>query len=187
MNSPFVEPPSHHAGNQNKQTIFCEIQKFFSCISAQLNTVVKYKQINHVNLNSQITLHHINSRLDGENNLSKKLNLIDKSDNVYYKQHIDISKLSSNNYSFNSNNNQSFLVLHVNIRSIQKNLNKLEELLVTINIKPDLIALSETWHNTIIATPYIFHLCQIMNLYRLTFLVIELEVWPFLLKMIVTF
>ena len=130
-----------------------QIKKFCSNISAQINTAVKDKQtdqhsIQDDNLNSQITLHSMNSRLDEEIDIGKKLNLNNYNNNTY-KQHLDVSKLlCKNRYCNSSKNNQRFLTLHVNIRSIQKNLNKLEELLLNTKLKPDLIALSETWHNS---------------------------------------
>ena len=36
-------------------------------------------------------------------------------------------------------------VLHVNIRSLIKNMSKLEELILGMSVNPDLIAISETW------------------------------------------
>ena len=36
-------------------------------------------------------------------------------------------------------------VLHINIRSLIKNMSKLEELMLDMSISPDLISISETW------------------------------------------
>ena len=36
-------------------------------------------------------------------------------------------------------------MLHVNIKSLMKNMSKLEELILGMSISPDLIAISETW------------------------------------------
>ena len=41
--------------------------------------------------------------------------------------------------------NDNFIFLHLNIRSLQKNFNKLQHLLHELTIPPDIIALSETW------------------------------------------
>ena len=38
--------------------------------------------------------------------------------------------------------------MHLNIRSLQKHFHKLQSLLCDVNPTPDLIALSETWHNS---------------------------------------
>ena len=41
--------------------------------------------------------------------------------------------------------NNEFAVLHVNIRSLIKNLDKLKELINAMKMTPDIIAISETW------------------------------------------
>ena len=41
--------------------------------------------------------------------------------------------------------NNEFTVLHVNIRSLIKNLDKLKELINAMKMTPDIIAISETW------------------------------------------
>ena len=61
-------------------------------------------------------------------------------------QHCNIEELSqlSNVYKFSQ---KPFLIMHTNIRSLQKNFEKLQELLCDIIPTPDLIAVSETWYN----------------------------------------
>ena len=59
------------------------------------------------------------------------------------KQNCSIDELNALDISKNY-----FLIIHVNIRSLQKNLCKLHELLYDLKFSPDLIAVSETWHVT---------------------------------------
>jgi len=56
----------------------------------------------------------------------------------------DLQKLLSD-----QTNNNSFTILHANIRSLRKNIGKLEELISQMPINPDIIAVSETWLNTL--------------------------------------
>ena len=48
----------------------------------------------------------------------------------------------------NNSLHKSFFIMHLNIRSLQRNFHKLQDLLCEIKNSPDLIALSEIWQNT---------------------------------------
>jgi exonuclease III len=56
-------------------------------------------------------------------------------------QHCSITELASTL----DDSNYSFSLLHVNIRSIQKNIDKLVQLVYDLGTSPDIIGLSETW------------------------------------------
>ena len=64
-----------------------------------------------------------------------------------YSQHCSINELSSisSRRIFSQN---TYLIMHVNIRSLQHNLHKLQDLICDINPNPDFIAISETWLNS---------------------------------------
>ncbi len=74
---------------------------------------------------------------------------------------------SSNYYSVNKLNNslnmltnkKSISLFHCNIRSLPKNLNLLEELIYSLDVKPDILAVSETKLNdkTVIRQYQFFH------------------------------
>ena len=62
-----------------------------------------------------------------------------------FEQHCNVEEISS----FRPNSiHEPFFIMHINIRSLQKNFTKLQELLSDISPSPDLIALSETWHDS---------------------------------------
>ena len=47
----------------------------------------------------------------------------------------------------NTHFNNSLIIIHVNVRSLNKNFDKLYELITEMKIKPDVIGLTETWIN----------------------------------------
>ena len=61
-------------------------------------------------------------------------------------QHCDLKEALLVNNCYHSSN-KPFFIIHINIRSLQKNFHQLENLLYDFNSAPDLIALSETWHD----------------------------------------
>ena len=87
----------------------------------------------------------ITAQLTVPDNSSNNNGYISKNNNNF-EQHCDINDLSSINNDYNVNN-KCFSIMHVNIRSVQRNLHRLKDLLCKENLYPDLIALSETWHD----------------------------------------
>ena len=78
--------------------------------------------------------------LNPENPLNLNNNLFfGLTDNVHDFEYFDFFKLPSKFYSANG-----LLVLHINIRSLQKHIDELHELIINAKIHPDLVAITET-------------------------------------------
>ena len=100
------------------------------------------------NFDSNVVLNAAN--LHSQHCTSKQLSLASRtsaSDTFqnFHSQHCTTDQFSL--YSRSSGLN-TFTVMNCNIRSIAKNLDKLIDLLCCLKLSPNLITLSETWHNS---------------------------------------